>query len=271
MKLLTPFDHPQEGARQPLSTESAKLFGMNARPLPAVELKALLAQMQQDGGLEDCNATQLWCHEVVLPFYRDYKLYSLLDFSSPCPELTRVLYKPGSLYELDWTNEPIYTVNELAPVRIQHSTILPYLRFFFGSVCARLGGFRIVETPADVPWLADATGEERAEVESRLKPMNVASVDVQGIYRVPATVLFMQGLFTVDVMVASRPASLINPEEESVESMSIGQSALHNEELLIENLNVREYCLHKRERSAFHLPISSVKEVSPEADPSWMN
>jgi hypothetical protein len=134
-----------------------------------------------------------------------------------------------------------------------------------------MGGFRIVETPADVPWFSNATDQERAEVESRLKPMTIASVDVQGIYRVLATVLFMQGLFTVDIMVASRQSSPINPAEQSVESMSIGQSALHNEELLIENLNVRDFSLQGRMRSIFHEASEVPEEALPEADLRLMN
>jgi hypothetical protein len=247
------------------------LFGMPARQLQSAEQQNLLAQMRHDSDLPELDACRFWVYEVAPPFYRDYKLYHLFNLDAPHPELTRLLYKPGSLHELDWTNEPIYTVNELAPVRIQQATVLPYLRFFFGSVCARLGGFRVVETAADVPWLSIATAQECKLVESHLKPMSVAGVDTQGLYRVPATVLFMRSLFTVDLMVASREAAVVDPEENSVERLTIGQVAMHNEELLCEELDVRDFSLQGRMRCAFQEASEPPEEALPETDSRWMN
>jgi len=271
MNNLTPFDQPGKSMRPVRLTERASLFGMPARHLPAAEQQGLLAQMRRDSDLPELEACRLWIYEVVPPFYRDYKLYHIFNLDAPQPEVTRLLYKPGSLHELDSTNEPIYTVNELAPVRIHQATVLPYLRFFFGSVCARLGGFRVVETAADVPWLAGATAQERKLVESHIRPMSVASVDTQGLYRVPATVLFMRSLFTVDLMVASREGPVIDYGENSVEHLTIGQVAMHNEELLSGDLNVRDFSLQGRVRNAFHEASEPPEEALPETDQRWMN
>ena len=61
-----------------------------------------------------------------LPFYDEYKLYTLSDTTLPPPNTRYMLYKPGDVSLMNWTNEPIYSVNERAPIKIDRKTCLPY-------------------------------------------------------------------------------------------------------------------------------------------------
>ena len=88
-----------------------------------------------------------------LPFYKDYKFYALTDMTLPPPNVRYMLYKPGDVSLMNWTNEPIYSVNEKAPIILDRKTLVPYAKFFFHFVRGQLGRFVIVEKPEDMIWL----------------------------------------------------------------------------------------------------------------------
>ena len=66
-----------------------------------------------------------------LPFYDDFKLYSLTDLRLPAQNCHYVLYKPGFASLLDGTNESIYRVNERSSMKLGSDTLPAYVEFFF--------------------------------------------------------------------------------------------------------------------------------------------
>src|ERR1700730_4178718 len=88
-----------------------------------------------------------------LPFYDEFKFYALSDTTLPPPNTRYMLYKPGDISLMNWTNEPIYSVNERAPIRLDRKTVVPYTKFFFHYVRGQLGRFIIVEKPDEIVWL----------------------------------------------------------------------------------------------------------------------
>jgi hypothetical protein len=180
--------------------------------------------------------TSIQC--AVLPFYDEFKLYAVSDTSLPPPNTRYILYKQGDVGLMNWTNEPIYAINERAPIKIDRKTCIPYARFFFHFVRGQLGRFIIVEKPEEVVWLANANDEEKAEVNKNLIPITYKGIGRDNLITLTATVVFKNALFKTDIKIAPLEMDVFDAEINAPEHFSIGQMKLVNEDLLIEDLNV---------------------------------
>ncbi len=175
---------------------------------------------------------------ATLPFYDDYKFYALTDMTLPAPNVRYMLYKEGDLNLMNWTNEPIYSVNEKAPIKIDRKSIILYAKFFFHYVRGQLGRFIIVEKPEDVEWLPSATDKEKADVAAKLMPVTYKGIGRDNLFTLTATVVFKNALFKTDIKVAPYALDVFDPEAGVPEHFTIGQMKLTNEDLLLEDLNV---------------------------------
>lgn len=173
-----------------------------------------------------------------LDFYDEFKLYAISDTTLPAPNTRYALYKPGDVSLLNWTNEPIYSVNERAPIKIDRKTCIPYAKFFFHYVRGQLGRFIIVEKPEEVIWLTNATAKEKADVAERLMPVTYKGIGRDNLITLTATVVFKNALFKTDVKIAPFEMDVFDPEAGAPEHFTIGQMKLTNEDLLLEDLNV---------------------------------
>jgi hypothetical protein len=180
-----------------------------------------------------------------LPFYDDFQLYSLSDNAGSKPNTRYALYKKGDgkskkaeFSLLNWTNEPIYSVNEKAPIKVDKKTVIPYAKFFFHFVRGQLGRFIIVEKPDDVIWLSNATTKEKADVAERLTPVTYKGVGRDSLFTLSATVIFKNALFKTDIKIAPFDMDAFDAEANAPEHFTIGQMKLTNEDLLLEDLNV---------------------------------
>ncbi len=175
---------------------------------------------------------------AALPFYDQFKLYAVSDNALPQPNTRYMLYKPGDLSLLNWTNEPIYSVNERAPIKVDRKTAIPYARFFFHFVRGQLGRFIIVEKPEEVVWLSSAEDKEKADVNERLMPVTYKGIGRDNLLTLQATVIFKNALFKTDIKMAPFEMDVFDPDLNAPEHFTIGQMKLTNEDLLLEDLNV---------------------------------
>jgi len=173
-----------------------------------------------------------------LPFYDEFKFYAVSDTTLPEPNTRYMLHKPGDVSLMNWTNEPIYAVNERAPIKLDRKTIIPYAKFFFHYVRGQLGRFIIVEKPEEVVWLANANDKEKAEVAQRLMPVTYKGIGRDNLFTLTATVVFKNALFKTDIKIAPMETDVFDPELNAPEHFTIGQMKLTNEDLLLEELNV---------------------------------
>src|SRR3984957_16410122 len=173
-----------------------------------------------------------------VPFYDEFKLYALSDTTLPPPNTGYMLYKPGDISLMNWTNEPIYSVNERAPIKLDRKTVIPYAKFFFHYVRGQLGRFIIVEKPDEVVWLSNANTKEKANVAERLIPVTYKGIGRDNLFSLPATVVFKNALFRTDIKIAPYEMDVFDPELGAPEHFTIGQMKLTNEDLLLEELNV---------------------------------
>ncbi|HEU0118177.1 MAG TPA: hypothetical protein VFR09_06040 [Alphaproteobacteria bacterium] len=173
-----------------------------------------------------------------LAFYDEFKLYAVTDTTLPAPNTRYMLHKSGDTSMMNWTNEPIYAVNDRAPIKLDRKTAIPYAKFFFHFVRGQLGRFIIVEKPEEVVWLANANDKEKADVASRLMPVTYKGIGRDNLFTLNATVVFKNALFKTDIKIAPYEMDVFDPETNAPEHFTIGQMKLTNEELLLEELNV---------------------------------
>jgi len=173
-----------------------------------------------------------------VPFYDEFKFYALADTTLPPPNTRYILYKPGDISLMNWTNEPIYSVNERAPIKLDRKTVIPYAKFFFHYVRGQLGRFIIVEKPDEVVWLSNANTKEKADVAERLIPVTYKGIGRDQLFTLTATVVFKNALFRTDIKIAPFEMDVFDPELGAPEHFTIGQMKLTNEDLLLEELNV---------------------------------
>ena len=183
-------------------------------------------------------AEQTQVEVAALPFYEDVKLYALTDTSLPPPNVRYVLYKTGDVTLMNWSNEPIYSVNERAKITLDRKTLVSYSKFFFHFVRGQLGRFIIVEKPEEVTWLPNASDKEKADVNALLKPVAYKGIGRDNLFTLTCTVVFKNALFKTDIKVAPYEMDVPDAESGGMEHFTIGQMKLTNEELLLEELNV---------------------------------
>jgi hypothetical protein len=174
-----------------------------------------------------------------LDFYQEYKFYVIADTTLPAPNERYALAKGNTdITVMHWTNEPIYKVNELAPIILDRKTVIPYAKFFFHYVRGQLGRFIIVEKPEDVRWLPNANDKEKADVAAKLMPVTYKGIGRDNLFTLTATVIFKNALFKTDIKIAPDQMEVFDADLGMNENFTLGQMKLTNEELLLEDLNV---------------------------------
>lgn len=186
-------------------------------PLPPEKVKLLLEEVGTLLEAKGMDVSALEVRVAPLPWYDEYKFYVFQD-----NEQTRhMLYKPGDVEMMNWTNEIIYRVNDKAPVKLDRKNVILYAKFFFHYVRGQLGRFIIVEKPDDVAWLENANEEEMQKVADRLMPVTYKGIGRDNRYLLTSSVVFKNALFRTNIRVAQD-----------------GLMELTDEELLLEELNV---------------------------------
>ncbi len=214
------------------------MIDLTFRTLDAEETAKLLADSASEFAPVKLTEGKTSAQVADLPFYDAFKLYALSDTTLPLPNTRYMLYKSGDGSVMNWTNEPIYSVNERAPIKVDRTTCVPYAKFFFHYVRGQLGRFIIVEKPEEVVWLSNANAKEKADVAARLMPVTYKGIGRDNLITMTATVVFKNALFKTDIKLAPFEMDVFDPEAGASEHFSIGQMKLTNEELLLEDLHV---------------------------------
>jgi hypothetical protein len=156
-----------------------------------------------------------------LPFYEGYRFLDIADHTSMPPLQRFVVYAPGKITVLNFSNEPIYTLNRDLPIKLNEEIIEEYVRFFFAYVRGKHGRFLIVENVDDINWKEDPPPTARKAIGKMLVPLKLNKAAKDGSYKMTACMMFKNSLFKSDINI--KPNGLV---------------ALENEELLIEDMPV---------------------------------
>jgi hypothetical protein len=214
------------------------MIDLKFKPLDAAAAKKLVEDISSDIAPVKLSPDKITVQVADLVFYDEFKFYMMSDTALPPPNARYILYKPGDVSLMNWTNEPIYSVNERAPIKLDRKTVIPYAKFFFHYVRGQLGRFIIVEKPDEVVWLANANTKEKADVAERLIPVTYKGIGRDNLFTLTATVVFKNALFRTDIKIAPYEMDVFDPELGAPEHFTIGQMKLTNEDLLLEELSV---------------------------------
>lgn len=182
-------------------------MNLNWRILPRADATRIVTAINPFLGEYALPAGSSPVRVAKLPFYENYQFYELTDIREKQPKSMFALYNPNggeeSTFVLDWSNRPIYTVNEQDPINLRQDNLSDYLGFFFACVQGPYGPMTVVEK-LDPP--ADATEEVKAAVKEVLKmtPPRVTNFDrTTGTFTVYAGMLFKDCIFKTKMEVGS--------------------------------------------------------------------
>jgi hypothetical protein len=234
------------GGENPKDTSSAvqpydglpSIEGIIFTEIALDDIQAMKSDLERLPFPDSLSVDNIQIKAAELPFYDNLKLYTLTDTTALPPNVYLMLYGANLIGLMDRTNEPIYQVNEIAPILLSPETLPVYAKFFFYCVRGKLGRFIIVEKPEDVKWLPGATKKEKRAVAGHLMPLTYKGLDEDGMFLLTGTVIFKDALFRTDIKVAPQEMDVYDPETGNRERFTIGQIELANEELLLEDLNV---------------------------------
>ncbi len=172
-----------------------------------------------DGGVFDPASTIVM--ERPLPFYKGSKFYDIADHRTMPPARRFAIAIKDDVMVLDFTNAPIYQLNEKTPIRLTKDNVSDYVRFFFSFVRGRHGRFLIVESVDDIQWREEPPPAARKAVGKLIAPITLLPDDGSGAYRMTAQMMFKDSLFQASIAVT--------PD---------GQVKIGGEQLLIEDIPV---------------------------------
>jgi len=183
------------------------------------EAESLLCEVNPclDGSVFESDTATVMA--VDLTFYPGYRFIEFANYEIDPPNHRFVVYKSDDIVVLDWTNKPIYQLNEKAPLQLDASNVLDYVHFFFTYVRGRHGRFLMVENVDDFSWQEEPPPSVKKGIAQILVPPEIEETEAG--YKITACLVFKDSLFR----------SEINVEKN-------GQVALSNQELLIEDMPV---------------------------------
>jgi hypothetical protein len=172
------------------------------------------------GGLE-FDPIETTIMGVSVPFYKNFQFLDIADHAHMPSSHRYVLYSPQKSVVLDFTNGPIYALNETVPIDLNYDSVRDYVRFFFTYVRGRHGRFLIVENIDDIAWREDPPPASRRTIGKMIIPVTLKTIGEDGAFRLEATMIFKDCLFRADIDVTQG-----------------GLVTLSNEQLLVEDLPV---------------------------------
>ncbi|MDB5492618.1 MAG: hypothetical protein JWO78_2467 [Micavibrio sp.] len=197
--------------------------------LDTVEAHALLTELNPQIDGSPYQADKATVLSAPVSFYPGYQFIEISDHTIMPARKTALIYKAGdagSAVMLDWTNKPIYALNDNAPLTLDESTINDYVRFFFSYVRGRHGRFVIIENVDEISWKDEPPVNARKAVSSLIAPLHLYGIDNDGTYRLSARMLFKDSLFKADIVVDHHGHVNLEDEELVIEDIPVVDEVL---------------------------------------------
>jgi len=172
------------------------------------ELAGFLEQINPVDGKYKVSAETTTVSWMPLPFYDRVVLVRVKD-PGWTPKKLNIFYLTidGNLYRLNGTSPPIHEVNAHAPIKVNDSNVLDYLRFFCYFVRGEEGPFLIAEDINDSDMPKDMDDQTRAVVEGTIRPATYEGKNEQGFFLCDGVVFYSNALFIANFAV--QPSGMI--------------------------------------------------------------
>ena len=195
------------------------------RQLNKREAASILATVNPFIEIGDFDADTSFIYTQDLSFYPGYQLLDINSHDGDPVQRIFVIYGDDDNFEvLDWSNAPIYRLNDAVPVQLDTENIHDYVRMFFALVKGRRGRFHIIEGVEDLEWKDDPPPSARKAIGNMLMPLKLVPIsagDDDGVFHLRGVFNHRDMLFQSDVHVNSS-----------------GRVRMDNEEILVENLPI---------------------------------
>ncbi len=161
----------------------------------------------------------------AVSFYKGYDFCELTDLSAIPAARKYVIYKPGDVNVISWTNQTIYDMNDKAPIFLNELTVVDYVRFFFRYVRGRSAQFFLTESIDDIRWQVEPPLQGRKVMQEMLSPVTLVSQDEDGTYNLEAYMIFRDSLFKTQIHVSKEGLVNMSKEELKIEGMPVQQES----------------------------------------------
>jgi len=197
--------------------------------LDTLEAQTLLSEINPQIKGSPYDAEKATILSAPVSFYPGYQFIEISDHTIMPARKTALIYKTGEAATavlLDWTNAPIYALNDNAPLTLDEKTINDYVRFFFNYVRGRHGRFVIIENVDEISWKDEPPVNARKAVGSLIAPLHLYGIDNDGTYRLSARMLFKDSLFKADIVVDHNGHVNLEDEELVIEDIPVVDEVL---------------------------------------------
>lgn len=147
-----------------------------------------------------------------LPFYRNYHLYRLTNFSSLPAFSFDYLGDGQRFYYLDGTPKPLASVAAKNDLFLNQDNVLDYADFYFRYVTKAGDNIRLIRSPHDHPALASMPDAQMEEIVARHKAPDISYDEQERKYHIKTT-LDNDGTL-VRARLAVSPEGLISIKEQ---------------------------------------------------------
>lgn len=182
--------------------------------LDALEVEALLNQLNTLITGSDFAARNVTILAMEPSFYPGWRLLEISDHSAIPVRKNFIVHKGDQAVVLDWTNQPIYQLNDTVPVQLNEQNIVEYVRFFFSFVRGRHGRFLITESVDDIAWKEEPPAPARKAIAGLIEPTRLRAMDADGTFHLSTRMIFKDSLFKSNVVVS--PAGLVTLQDEEL-------------------------------------------------------
>lgn len=189
--------------------------------LDRMEAEGLLKEINpvMDGASFSAASATLLAQELA--FYPGYRFIEVADYEQHPPRRRFAIHKAGEAVAMNGSNEPLYVLNEKAPIKLDETTVADYVRFFFNNVRGRHGRFLITESVDDIQWREEPPPAARKAIGKILVPMMIVAREPEGGYRLTACMMFRDSLFKATVNVRRDGVVSLSDEELLIEDMPV--------------------------------------------------
>ncbi len=171
-----------------------------------------------DGTVFDPLETEILSQNVS--FYPGFKFLDIADHTVHPPIHRYALWSKDQYVILNFSNEPIYELNQSLPISLSEENVEEYVRLFFTYVRGRHGRFIITESVDDVNWRDDPPPSARKAIGQMIEPLTLDKTE-EGSYFLSACMIFKDSLFKTKIKIGPKGFVTLSDEELLVEDMPV--------------------------------------------------
>ncbi|MCK6417723.1 MAG: hypothetical protein L6Q57_02140 [Alphaproteobacteria bacterium] len=158
---------------------------------------------------------------LPLPFYPGLRLLEISATQTTAPARRFVIEGKSLVVPLNYTNEPIYALNDSYPISLTKRNVEDYARFFLAFVRGPQGRFLLVDNVDDIPWKEEPPPQARKAIAKLIRPLTLLKQNNKGHFALEACLVFINGLFQCQIDISPSGHVRIYDETLLLEDMPV--------------------------------------------------